>query len=167
MILFGTFHIQLRRQNQWDSGAAGRMLRLTWPHLLDASSHLYKRVCWSVGVSIGPPVGRQVLCVSEWFMEWVEYGDTIILASRPRPRRYHTSLVFSIPIPILPSLDFFRYRYQYLCCFLFQRCPNTSSTCISSFMPIGQGVLELQDEKGGIRHHWWKCMKPTRISEQP
>ena len=54
--------------------------------------------------------------------------------------------VFSIPIPILPSLDFFRYRYQYLCCFLFQRCPNTSSTCISSFMPIGQGVLELQDE---------------------
>ena len=76
----------------------------------------------------------------------LEYGDTTILASRPRPRRYHTSLVFSIPIPILPSLDFFRYRYQYLCCFLFQRCPKTSSTCISSFMPIGQGVLELQEE---------------------
>ena len=68
------------------------------------------------------------------------------MASRPRPRRYHTSLVFSIPIPILPSLDFFRYRYQYLCCFLYQRCPKTSSTCISNFMPLGQGVHELQDE---------------------
>ena len=58
-----------------------------------------------------------VFAMSQDDFSWVEYGDTIILASRPRPRRYHTSLVFSIPIPILPSLDFFRYRYQYLCCF--------------------------------------------------
>ena len=43
-----------------------RSLTLTRSLFLDASSHLYKRPCPSVGPSIRPLVGRSVMLLSKW-----------------------------------------------------------------------------------------------------